>query len=121
MRHPNHFVIRAVRWSAVLACALLAHAGEAIAQGPVTLGAGHLGVPLTAPAAPVLSEASNITYTWQRCSFYTTMVQADGATHLWPLSDASATAADVVGSAPGRYRSTNRAPRGRWSTGAPRR
>jgi hypothetical protein len=103
MRHPNHFVIRAVRWSAVLACALLAHAGEAIAQGPVTLGAGHLGVPLTAPAAPVLSEASNITYTWQRCSFYTTMVQADGATHLWPLSDASATAADVVGSAPGRY------------------
>ncbi len=87
----------------MLACALLAHAGEAIAQGPVTLGAGHLGVPLMAPAAPVLSEASNTTYAWQRCSFYTTMVQADGGTHLWPLSDASATAADVVGSAPGHY------------------
>jgi len=87
----------------MLACALLAHAGDAIAQGPVTLGAAHLGAPLTAPAAPALSEAGTVTYAWQHCSFYTTMAQADGATHLWPLSDTSATAADVLSSAAGRY------------------
>jgi hypothetical protein len=103
---PNRSRWGAVRSSAVLACALLAHAGEAIAQGsqePGTLGAGHLGVALTALAAPALSEAATITYAWRRCSFYTTMAQADGATHLWPLSDAFATAADVLGSAPGHY------------------
>ncbi len=103
MSRPSRFVKRMARSSAVLACALLAHAGEAIAQAPVTLGAGHLGVPLTAPAAPTLSEAGTVTYAWRRCSFYTTMVRVDGAAHLWPLSDASATAADALGSNPGHY------------------
>jgi hypothetical protein len=103
MNIPNRFHSRAARWSAMLACALLAHAGDAIAQGPATLGPAHLGVPLAAPAAPVLAEAATVTYAWRRCSFYTTMVQADGATHLWPLSDASTTAADALGSTPGQY------------------
>jgi hypothetical protein len=103
MSIPNRFHSRATCWSAMLACALLAHAGDAIAQGPATLGPAHLGVPLTAPAAPVLAEADTVTYAWRRCSFYTTMVQADGATHLWPLSDVSTTAADAFGSTPGQY------------------
>ncbi len=103
MSGPDRFLKRAACSSALFACVLLGCAGEAIAQESVTLGAAHLGIALTAPAAPALSEAATVTYAWQRCSFYTTMVQADGAAHLWPLSDASSTAADTLGSVPGHY------------------
>jgi Heparinase II/III-like protein/Concanavalin A-like lectin/glucanases superfamily/Heparinase II/III N-terminus/Bacterial Ig domain len=60
-------------------------------------------VPLSAPASPALGEAGEVGYAWRRCSFYTTMVSADGAAHLWPLDDASTSAADVLGSASGHY------------------
>jgi hypothetical protein len=73
------------------------------AAEPVSLGVAHLGVPLSAPAAPALPEAGEVGYAWRRCSFYTTTVSVDGATHLWPLDDASGSAADLVGSSPGRY------------------
>jgi hypothetical protein len=70
----------------------------------VSLGQPHLGVPLAAPAPPALPETGEVAYEWRRCSFYTTLVSADGAAHLWPLDDASSTsAADVLGSAPGHY------------------
>ncbi len=69
----------------------------------MSLGGAHLGVPLSAPAPPSLSEAGEVGYEWRRCSFYTTIVSADGAAHLWPLDDASGSAADVVGSSPGHY------------------
>ncbi len=89
----------------LLACAVVAACGtpaSAVAEQGA-LGAAHLGVPLSAPAPPTLSEAGEVGYEWRRCSFYTTMVSADGAAHLWPLDDSSGSAADVVGSSSGRY------------------
>jgi hypothetical protein len=89
----------------VLACALLSIAGDAAAQGPAMLGAGHLGAALSAPAPPVVdgSPASTVAYEWQRCLPYSTLVASDGATDLWHMDDASATAADALGAATGRY------------------
>ncbi|HXC46286.1 MAG TPA: hypothetical protein VNU24_06740, partial [Solirubrobacteraceae bacterium] len=91
--------------AAVSACAVVAacYAPPLAAAEPVSLGGAHLGVPLNAPAPPVLTEADEVGYEWRRCSFYTTMVSADGAAHLWPLDDATGSAADVVGSSPGHY------------------
>ncbi len=91
--------------AALPACAVVAAccAPPPAAAEPVSLGGAHLGVPLSAPAPPALSEAGEAGYEWRRCSFYTTIVSADGAAHLWPLDDASGSAADVVGSSPGHY------------------
>ncbi len=90
---------------ALSACAVVAacFTPPPAAAEPVSLGGAHLGVPLSAPAPPALSEADEVADEWRRCSFYTTMVSADGAAHLWPLGDASGSAADVVGSSPGHY------------------
>ncbi len=78
---------------------------EAEAATGSSLRAAQLGVALLAPAAPVLSETAHVTYAWQRCSFYTTAVQADGASDLWPLDDAAtSTAVAASGSATGAYR-----------------
>jgi hypothetical protein len=78
------------------------------ASGSPSLGAAQLGIALAAPAPPVLSEAHIISYSWQRCSFYTTAVKADGATGLWRLDDATgATAGDTLGSTAGSYRGSH--------------
>jgi Heparinase II/III-like protein/Concanavalin A-like lectin/glucanases superfamily/Heparinase II/III N-terminus/Bacterial Ig domain len=87
-------------------CTALALSSAAAAAGaPVSLGPSHMGVALAAPTPPTLGEADEVTYEWRRCAFYTTLVAVDGATHMWRLDDASAgtAAADVLGSAPGRY------------------
>ncbi|HTY96371.1 MAG TPA: LamG-like jellyroll fold domain-containing protein, partial [Solirubrobacteraceae bacterium] len=70
-----------------------------------SLGRAHLGVAVAAPAPPALGEADQATYAWRRCAFYTPLVSADGASHLWRLDDSSTStgAADVLGSAPGTY------------------
>jgi hypothetical protein len=83
--------------------ALLVFASGAIAEEQPTLGPAHLGVALSAPAAPPLGEPGGTTYSWQRCSYYQTMVQFDGAQGMWPLGDAGSTAADALGSSTGNY------------------
>jgi hypothetical protein len=94
----------AIRHMGVLASlGLLVFAPGAIAQEQAALGPAHLGVALTAPPPPPLSESHSTTYSWQRCSYYQTMVRLDGAQGLWPLGDASTTAADTLGSAAGGY------------------
>ena len=82
----------------------LTDASDAVGA-PVSLGPAHLGVALAAPPAPALGEADELRYAWRRCAFYTTLVSADGASHLWRLDDGSTStaAADVLGSAPGSY------------------
>ena len=89
--------------STLMVLALADNSGAAVA--PVSLGPAHLGVTLAAPTAPALGEADEISYTWRRCAFYTTLVSADDASDLWRLDDGSAStvAADVLGSAPGSY------------------
>jgi Heparinase II/III-like protein/Concanavalin A-like lectin/glucanases superfamily/Heparinase II/III N-terminus/Bacterial Ig domain len=84
---------------------LLACAGEALAQAPVALSAAHLGVPLSAPAAPTVDglPASTVSYEWRRCEPYTSLVRADGATDLWSMDDGTSTAVDALGSAAGKY------------------
>ncbi len=77
----------------------------AAASTGTSLGPAQLGAPLAVPAPPPLSEASTVTYAWERCSFYTTAVEVDGASDLWALDDgATATAAATIGSATGIYR-----------------
>jgi hypothetical protein len=90
---------------AVLACVLPALASEALAEGPTTLAAGHLGVPLSAPAPPTVDgqPASTVSYEWRRCEPYSSFVRADGATDYWHMADTTTTAADTLGAAPGKY------------------
>jgi hypothetical protein len=96
--------------STALACvllfvAVLATARRADAQGPVTLATAHLGVPLSAPAAPAVEgqPASSVSYEWRRCLSYSSLVRADGATDLWSMDDGTSTAVDSLGSAEGKY------------------
>jgi hypothetical protein len=91
--------------AAVLVCLLLVVAGNAIAQGPVTLAAAHLGVPLSAPEAPAVEglRASTVSYEWRRCEPYSTLVAADGATDYWHMADTTTTAVNVLGGAAGKY------------------
>ncbi len=105
----NPSLPRLACWSTVLACVVSAAAGEAIAQGQTTLGAGHLGTPLSAPAAPLLAgvPASTVAYTWQRCLPYSTLVTSDGATELWHMDDSATTAVDALGTANGFYSGTH--------------
>jgi Heparinase II/III-like protein/Concanavalin A-like lectin/glucanases superfamily/Heparinase II/III N-terminus/Bacterial Ig domain len=94
---------------AVLACAILLVSAPLAAPARAaesSLGAARLGVPLAAPPAPALSEPGASTYAWRRCSLYTTSVGIDGASGLWPLGDASASALDALGAAAGRYEGT---------------
>ena len=73
---------------------LLALTGEALAQGPVTLAAGHLGVPLSAPPPPTVEgqPASTVSYEWQRCLPFSTLVSADGATNYWHVGEGDSAA-----------------------------
>jgi hypothetical protein len=72
------------------------------------LGAAQLAAPLVAPAPPALSEPDTASYTWQRCSLYTTAVKADDAAGLWPLDDAAtSTAAAAPGATAGRYQGSH--------------
>ena len=73
--------------------------------GAATLAAGHLGVAVGAPAAPLVGgEApSSVQYAWQRCLRYSTLVRADGASDEWRMDDTTATAADALGTAAGSY------------------
>jgi len=83
-------------------------AGSAEAASGASLGAAVLGAPLVAPAPPALSEPDTDSYAWQRCSFYTTAIKADGASDLWRLDDATgAIAGDTLGSAAGSYRGSH--------------
>ena len=82
---------------------LLACCAQARAAAPVSLGRAHVGVALSASAPPTLPEGGEIGYTWRRCSFYNTIVAADGASGEWPLNDSSASAADVLGGSAGHY------------------
>jgi hypothetical protein len=75
------------------------------AQAAAALDAGHLGVPLEAPSAPLVggAPATTVKYEWQRCEPYSTLVAADGATDYWHLADGAATAADALGAGAGKY------------------
>ncbi len=87
-------------------CMALALAGASrAAAASLSLGPAHLGVALSAPTAPTLGEPDEVTYAWRRCAFYTTLVSADGGSHMWRLDDGSSStvAADVLGSASGNY------------------
>ncbi len=69
----------------------------------------HLGVALSAPAAPTVggSPPTSIAYSWRRCNRYTSLVKIDGASHFWQLgADAGTTAPDFMGTAPGVYSRT---------------
>jgi hypothetical protein len=82
--------------------------GSAEASAGASLGVAELGIALAAPAPPALSEPDTVSYAWQRCSFYTTAVKADGASDLWRLDDAAgATAGDTLGSTAGSYRGSH--------------
>jgi hypothetical protein len=101
---------RLTRSSTALACVPLVVVGLATArgadaQGPVTLAAAHLGVPLSAPAAPTVEGLlpSTVKYEWQRCEPYSTLVAADGASDYWHMADTTATAVDALGGATGKY------------------
>ncbi len=86
-----------------LAVAGLLAAGTAQA---VTLPPPHLGVALTAPAAPSVggSPPVSVAYSWRRCNRYTSLVKIDGAADFWQLGgDAGTTAPDFIGSVPGVY------------------
>jgi hypothetical protein len=80
-------------------------AGGTSAQAAVALGAGHLGVPLEAPAPPLVggAPATTVKYEWQRCEPYSTLVGADGATDYWHLADGTVNATDALGGATGKY------------------
>lgn len=88
----------------LLACAVPLIVGPPIAQGLTTLAAAHLGVPLNAPAPPSVGGAppTSVAYEWRRCLPYSSLVVADGATHLWHMSDGT-TATDALGGASGHY------------------
>jgi hypothetical protein len=88
----------------LLLASLSACAPAEAASETSSLGAAQLGAALVAPAPPALSEPDTVSYSWQRCSFYTTAVKADGASGLWRLDDATgASAGDTLGSTAGSY------------------
>ncbi|HEX3910817.1 MAG TPA: heparinase II/III family protein [Solirubrobacteraceae bacterium] len=86
-----------------IACAL----GSAADARASTLAAGHLGVPLSAPQAPLVggAPATSVKYEWRRCLPLATLVHADGANGEW-LPDGGTTplaatgAPDYAGTAP---------------------
>src|SRR5579862_2942199 len=81
----------------------------AAAHAAVVLQPPHLGVALSAPAAPTVggSPPTSIAYSWRRCNRYTSLVKIDGASHFWQLgADAGTTAPDFMGTAPGVYSRT---------------
>ena len=88
-----------------IAAALLAPAGaQADLVGP-TLPAPHVGTALLAPPPPLVSGSAGetISYSWQRCRRYGTLVAADAPSDLWPLADSGTIARDTRGSADGQY------------------
>ena len=72
-----------------------ASAAEARLEG------GHLDTPVSAPAPPLVGgmPPSSVTYEWRRCLRYSTLVTADGASHLWHLNDPTRVAVDALGTA----------------------
>jgi heparinase II/III-like protein/concanavalin A-like lectin/glucanase superfamily protein/Big-like domain-containing protein len=90
--------------------ALLCFAG-ALTLAPdaraAVLAPAHLGTALSAPEPADVGGAppSGVTYQWQRCLRYGTLVQVDGASDAWPLDDAAGAsiAADSIGTADGSY------------------
>ena len=86
-----------------ICCALVLAPGSRAA----TLAPAHLGSPLSAPEPADVGGAapSSVTYAWQRCLRYTTLVRSDGASDAWPLDEsATATVApDSIGAAKGSY------------------
>jgi heparinase II/III-like protein/concanavalin A-like lectin/glucanase superfamily protein len=103
-RRPLYNRVVRLRGVTALACLsyLVAIAPDA---GAATLAPAHLGVAVSAPAAPLVGgEApTSVRYAWQRCLRYSTLVRADGAGDEWRLDDTTATAADSLGSAVGSY------------------
>jgi hypothetical protein len=92
-----------------LALGLLPLSVDNVAQAIAapSLADAHLGVPLSAPGAPPVTglPATSVTYVWQRCLYYSTLVTVDGATHLWHLDDAdsSKAAVDTLSTTTGVY------------------
>ena len=78
----------------LLACALPALRRRGDRPGAGDARRGHLGVPLIAPDAPTVDglPASTVTYAWQRCLLYSTLVTADGAADYgrWPTPTTAA-------------------------------
>jgi hypothetical protein len=98
-------VVRAGGLTALLcvSCALVLTPGSRAA----TLAPAHLGSALSAPEPANIGGAapSSVTYSWQRCLRYATLVRSDGASDAWPLDESTTTtaAADSIGAAKGNY------------------
>jgi hypothetical protein len=98
-------VVRAGGLTALLcvSCALVLAPGSRAA----TLAPAHLGSVLSAPEPADIGGAapSSVTYAWQRCLRYATLVRSDGAGDAWPLDESATTtvAADSIGAAKGTY------------------
>jgi Heparinase II/III-like protein/Concanavalin A-like lectin/glucanases superfamily/Heparinase II/III N-terminus len=98
-------VVRAGGLTAVLcvSCVLAFAPGSRAA----TLAPAHLGSVLSAPEPANVDGAapSSVTYAWQRCLRYATLVRSDGASDAWPLDESATTTvvADSIGAAKGTY------------------
>jgi heparinase II/III-like protein/concanavalin A-like lectin/glucanase superfamily protein len=79
----------------------------AVGSRAATLAPAHLGSALSAPEPADIGGAapSSVTYSWQRCLRYATLVRSDGASDAWPLDESATTtvAADSIGTAKGTY------------------
>jgi len=86
---------------------LTAPAADADLVGP-PLPAPHVGAALNAPPPPLIAgqPGETISYSWQRCRRYGSLVAADAPADLWPLGEAGAVARDTRGGADGRYART---------------
>jgi hypothetical protein len=102
-----------VRGLAGLLCILCAPVltPGASAASAAPLAAGHLGVPLSAPAPPAVGgeAATSASYEWQRCLTLASLAQLDGAQADWraaqgagslDLPDAPSGAPDYAGTQP---------------------
>jgi hypothetical protein len=90
-----------------LSLLLLSFDNLAQATSAPSLADAHLGVSLSAPGAPTVAglPATSVTDAWRRCLYYSTLVTADGATHLWHMDDASTsnTAVGALSTTAGLY------------------
>ncbi len=92
----------------VVFCVLLTSA-IAAADAAATLAPAHLGGAVSAPPAPPVegAPAASVSYAWQRCLPYSTLVRADGASDEWSMNDTTATAADSLGGVSGKFTGTH--------------
>src|SRR5215212_167468 len=79
----------AVATASLAACALVAAAAAASTVLGPPLADPHLGVPLAAPAPPLVEGAPPdfVQYRWERCRRYGLLVGLDRPTGVWHLND----------------------------------